>query len=632
MKKFNYSLVLLLSASISLSSVTYAQDKVETDTFNNLKYHKSIELLTKKVKKGKAKNDDFIKLAESYYQNGEYKHAVRFFEKVNQEYTSFTDELKHHYALSLKFIKKYKAADEIMTQLSPEYANLYLENKNYLETIKKQSGKYTVTPMPFNTEYSEFSSGIIGDQLIFASSRKDLSKSDKTHNWTGDCFLDLYQVSVSDKDNIDVKHLDDIINSKYHESSAIYTKDRLTMYFTRNNVKNNTLKTDDDGLNRLTLLKAKRESIHSSWGNIEVLPFNSNDYSVAHPALSPDDKTLYFVSDMPGSLGKSDIYKVDILEDGYGTPFNLKEINTVGRETFPHMCPGGKLFFSSDGHQGLGGLDVFLYDNNKLINMGSPINSSGDDFGFVQSPDGLTGYLSSNREGGMGKDDIYAFERIVEQIPSEFIVKVIDKLSKAEIEGATIAYNEIEGEKAVLTPQNGTVNLEIEEGISSLDFSVEKENYQPHERTYEWNAELQKIEIVVELMPSFIKEHGNQYIFDIEPVFYDLDKYSLRTESIETLDRLIAIMKVYKDLVVEVQSHTDSRASQEYNHELSQHRSNSVIQYLLDSDIEKERFVVFNFGEENLVNECDDKNNCAEDLHQSNRRTEFFVVTELSAL
>ncbi len=286
-----------------------------------------------------------------------------------------------------------------------------------LTVEEKKSQRFNLHVLKINSEYSDYAPCYYNGELVFASSRNMRSMSKAIDKQSNQPFLDLYiteKKSTKDK----IKKLKGDVNTKFHESSPSFSKDGKTVYFTRNNYSNKKSASSENGTVLLKIYRA--HFVNDKWDNVEELPFNSDEYSNAHPALSPDGKYLYFASDMPGSVGKSDLYVVEIKEDGnFGIPLNLGEqINTPGRETFPYVSDKGNLFFTSDGHLGYGGLDIFMmqYTKNKgvqVYNLGKPINSDKDDFTFVVNEQHKLGYFSSNRLGGKGGDDIYGFKQLV---------------------------------------------------------------------------------------------------------------------------------------------------------------------------------------------------------------------------
>ncbi len=321
---------------------------------------------------------------------------------------AFVDTHKMHFG---EMPDSYLSYNEVLNR-EDEYNSLL----DTLTVTEEKSEKFSVNFLNINSEYSDYAPSFYEGELVFASSRNVNSVSKSFDEVSNQPFLDLYTtVKKSDKERI--RKLKGSINTKFHESSAVFSKDKKTVYFTRNNYSKRKSKTNIEGSVLLKIYRARY--VEGKWKDIEELPFSSDDYSIAHPTLSPDGRFLYFASDMPGSFGKSDIYVVEINEDGsFGIPENLGDrINTSGRETFPFISDKGKLFFASDGHQGLGGLDIFmtLFNDNEteVYNLGEPINSSEDDFTFIINEEHKIGFFASNRKGGKGDDDIYGFRQLV---------------------------------------------------------------------------------------------------------------------------------------------------------------------------------------------------------------------------
>ena len=299
-----------------------------------------------------------------------------------------------------------------------------------MKKISKLRGMQDLDPVEttkINTDQSDFSSAFFGpDKLVFSSTYQASGQRD--YDWTGEPFLDLYIADIGEDGQLEnTEQIEGDINTAFHESSAVFTKDLDRVYFTRNNYKNGKKRSDRKNTVRLKLLTATVDD-DGNWSDVEELPFNNDNYSVAHPALSLDGKKLYFASDMPGTTGESDLWYVDIYKDGsYGDPINLgQKVNTEGRESCPYIAEDGVLYFTSDALVGFGGFDLFKAEltNSGIArapeNMGLPINSAGDDFGFLLQTETNTGYISSNRDGNRGSasDQIYYFK------PSKCVVEL----------------------------------------------------------------------------------------------------------------------------------------------------------------------------------------------------------------
>ena len=297
-------------------------------------------------------------------------------------------------------------------------AKLLSKNSDYLAKIKKNSGRYKIENAGVNSKYSDYGTAFMVTKVVFCSARDTGNFSKRIHTWTGQPFTNLYDSPIAEDGSLGaVGKFGGKINSKFHEDTPAFTKDGKTVYFTRNNY------LDGRGFDasKVTLLKIYKATVdkEGQWNNITALPFNSDSYQTAHPALSPDEKTLYFVSDMPGTHGQSDLFRVKLNDDGsFGNTENLgDDINTPGRETFPFISDDNELYFASDGQPGIGGLDIFItkipidgsLNFKEVLNLGEEANSTKDDFAFIINVKTKKGFLSSNRDGGQGSDDIYKF-------------------------------------------------------------------------------------------------------------------------------------------------------------------------------------------------------------------------------
>lgn len=549
------------------------------------------------------------------------------------------------------------------------------------------------------------------------------------------------------------------LNSKYHEGPMTFTSDGKKVIFTRNNYNNGKYKTSADKINKLKIYTGDDKGV-GQWNNIKEVPFNSNEYSTGHPSLTKDDKLMYFVSDMPGGFGGTDLYIVEYNAGTFGTPVNLgPEINTAGNEMFPFVDERGNLYFSSDGHPGLGDLDVFYVQlingskiKGKIKNMGMPINSNKDDFGFIADGERKMGFLSSNRKRGGTDDDIYRFTRECDEKPDcqEVQVIVYDAESKMPLDNADVTLV-IEGKTEMKkTDTNGTFKICIEEG-KECELKASRDGYMPNtvackegettidiplsrikEVTTDSSAvstmepsttntttdstsvngnaigyqgkttgnaipcpvtktirgrvtankdkrSLSGVSVTLKnecdnSTQSFITGADGRYQFEIcegcdytieaikdnfgsrgnkikklgkggprtinanlsmfeegdvvaiENIYYDYGRCNIRADASRELDKLAAMLKRYKNMRVEIRSHTDSRATTEFNQKISEGRSKAVTKYLMKKGISASRLEATGYGESQLLNECADGVECTEEQHAVNRRTEFKVV------
>lgn len=431
------------------------------------------------------------------------------------------------------------------------------------------------------------------------------------------------------------------VNSKFNESTPIFTKDGKTMYFSRNNFLNGKKGKDASKVTLIKIYKATKEN--DQWSKITELPFNNDVYSVAHPTLSPDEKTLYFASDMPGSKGQSDLFKVTINNDGsYGTPQNLgTAINTEGRETFPLVTAENELYFASDGHPGLGGLDVFVTKINpdgtlgEIQNVGDGINSPKDDFAYLIDTQSRRGFVTSNRDGGQGYDDIYKFLETRKLICVQELTGTVTDLATSQPLPETkmsLFDSEFKLITTAVTDESGNYKFEVECG----------KTYNVRAAKPEYTTKEQKIAIAKEngkTNLNFVLEKEECKVaigddlgkcFGITMIYFDLDKYNIRREAALDLEKILDVMKQYPKMKIDVRSHTDCRQTMKYNEVLSDRRAKSTIAWLVKNGIDSSRLTGRGYGETQLVNDCPceptNKSSCTEEQHQMNRRSEFIIT------
>lgn len=620
--------------------------------FDKLAYIDARESYLKATNGGFQSEDLLKKLGDSYYFNADYTNAAKWYGQLFEANENLEPEYIYRYSLSLKSDKKYDASDRIMEAFykakgDDSRANLFINERNYLNEIELQSGRFELTNVDFNSKLSDFAPSFYQGSIIYSSNRNSRGMSKRVHDWNEQPFLDLYklnstEVSESSNSKSSSSKFSSKVNSIYHESTAIFTKDGKTMYFTRNNFTNEDYKQDTDGTNRLKLYRGKRNDSQSTTWDVEELPFNSDEYSVAHPALSPDEKTLYFASDMPGTKGFSDLYKVSINDSVFGAITNLGDkINTEGRETFPFISKDNKLYFASDGHVGLGGLDIFVTEleeetTGEVFNIGEPINGPNDDFTFIINSTTGLGYFASNREGGVGDDDIYSFKTIdkkplITKCTQSVRGVVIDKNTKAIIPNAKII---------LINPANEVINTQIAGTDGSFSFPLDcnssycvrgsKINYGMDEECFNTTAELElALEIGLQLQPDLVIEEGTDIapLLGINMIYFDLDKSFITKDAEVELRKVIDFMYVYSNVNIDVRSHTDSRNTDQYNIDLSDRRAKSTIEYLVTvGGISRARLTGQGYGETQLRNKCSDGVKCSESEHQLNRRSEFIIV------
>ncbi len=599
------------------------------------------------AEKGYKSADLFQKIADSYYFNAKYGEAEMWYNKLVSNYA---EEIKPEYyfrfAQTLRALKNYDRADEMMAKFNDVNgddlrAELFTEEPNYLSNIDYKKSKYIIEDIrSINSRYSDFAPTEYEGKLIFASSRDTGGATKKIHKWNNEPFLDLYEskVGATSGSYTMPKSFSRELNSKFHESTTAFTKDGNTVYFTRNNFNKGNYRKSKNGTNKLKIYKSKKEN--GKWSTPVEMPFNSDEYSTAHPTLNADETKLYFASDMPGTVGLSDIWVATIdATDSVGTPVNLgRPINTEGRETFPFMSAKGILYFGSDGHPGLGGLDVFATtpktDSNEEVtisNIGEPINSSFDDFTFILNEDTQVGYFASNRKRGMGSDDIYKF--LKEEIPCDIklVGVVTDKDSGNPIPEATVQLINSEGVvvEAVQATNMGTYAFEAT-CVTQYVVRASKEEYTTAEAittTPDITGTLTN-DLVLSLLQKPINIGDDlAKVLELNPIYFDFDRFNIRPDAALELEKVIAVMREYPNLVLDARSHTDSRGKDSYNLSLSDKRAKATVAYIINQGISSSRISGQGYGEKQPVNTCSNGVNCSEEEHQLNRRSEFIVIS-----
>ncbi len=626
--------------------------------YNNYQYVDAQETYLRVAEKGHRSAELFSNLGDSYYFNSQFEEAIKWYEELINSYSDEIEpEYYFRYAHALKTAERFEDSDTYMKKFAElskgdKRGRLFDSIPNYMERIELQSGRYNIENASINTLFTDFGASFYGNSIVFSSSRDTLIFNNNVHQWNNEAFLDLF---ITEYDSVSKnfsksRKFGGKLNSKFHESTPVFSNDGNTIYFTRNNFDDGNVGRDQKGTNRLKIFRSYKND-QGGWTTPQSLSFNNDEYSVAHPALSVDEKTLYFSSDMPGGKGASDLYKVSINDDGsFGEPENMGDhINTEGKETFPFISKNNDLYFSSDGHIGLGGLDVFVTklepttkEEKYVINIGKPVNGPKDDFSFIINENSKKGYFSSNRNGGKGKDDIYNFVQI-EDIKSfcEITIKGIVKDSETEeiITGAKVTiydeeYNVIEvievGDDGAYTSTNKI------ECSAKYFIRIEKLDYSTTEMMLETPDETQTIDLanyrelrlvrevkVVEIGDDLAK------ILQMQPIYFDFDNYIIRPDAKVELAKVIEVMKQYPNIKIEIRSHTDSRASAEYNKKLSSRRAVKTLNYIaIVGEIDRSRLSSKGYGEEELLNNCVYGVECSEEEHEKNRRSEFIIIEQ----
>ncbi|WP_299118236.1 OmpA family protein [uncultured Tenacibaculum sp.] len=635
--KYNNTITLFAVAFFMLLGVTAQEKELKkaNEEYENSAYINAAKAYLKVVKLGNESPDVLLKLGNAYYFNADYSKAAIWYQKLYD--TKEVQDDKNYllrYSQSLRAIGEKQKAEKIYNKFLKASGFLdknLKDSEDYLNIIELNSNRFKLDSLEINSKYMDYGAFLRNDTLYFSSARNTRASIGRIDAWDNERFLDIYTAVINPKSNhySKPKLLKGAVNSIYHESSAVITKDGKTMYFTKSN---NTPLDENSKIARLKIYRATKGA-NGRWGNIEDLTINGDSYSTAHPALSPNEKKLYYVSDMPGSYGETDIYSVDIYNQGtLGKPKNLgAKINTKGRESFPFVTSKYELYFSSDGHFGLGGYDVFYFDlaskRQQLINVGKPINSSKDDYAF--SIDNITkkGFFSSDRSG---VDNIYKF---IETIPIKDAIEydleglVIDQETKKPVVGVIVTVTDTNGkiQSTGVTDAEGKFTLKVNKYKPNI-LKAEKETYAFIDKFIPEKYNGGNIRLEVKKKKVEVKKDEDFKKVLNTKIYYDYNKANIRKDAIVKLEKLIEFLQKQKEISIEIKSYADNRGRPEYNLKLSDKRTQKVIEFLEKRGISKRRLLGKGYGETKPIIDCQYPKKCSKQEYQLNRRTEFQIV------
>jgi len=597
---------------------TQAADKL----YNRYEYIDAAEEYLKLVSANKADNYVYRQLADSYYNVFNTGEAAKWYAKATEEKQDA--EVYYRYAQMLKADGKYDQANKQMEKFAAMAPNdqraiAFKREPNYIPRLKNQMKLFDSKTMDINSDKSDFAAVLTNDNTLYFASARNTAK--KTYGYNDEPYLDLYY-ATRNADGTYSKPMEvNGVNTKFHDGPATLSADGNTMYFSSETFKDGQFDKDKSKklkYGKVGLFKATKEG--DTWTNIKALPFNNKEYNVGNPSLSKDGKTLYFSSDMPGGMGGSDIWKVAVNGDNdYGTPENLgNKINTEGRENFPFITDENKLYFSSEGRQGFGGLDVFVVDLNagtEVKNVGMPVNSEKDDFAFSFNTVQKVGFFSSNRGG---QDDIYA------AIPvCGLQINATAKNAKTGelLSGASVA---------ILDEKNNLIETKYTTADGFVGYAVDCDK--------PYTLQVSKEGFVSKTIPVSKKDGGDlPIVAELDPIdvivtetevilndiFFEYNKSNITKEGAFELDKLVQVMKNTPEMVIMVKSHTDSRGTDKFNMNLSERRAKATVQYVISKGIAKDRISGKGYGESEPKVTCD---KCSEEEHAKNRRSEFMIV------
>lgn len=590
------------------------------------------------------------RLAESYYNINQNFLAEEAYSKLISTNQGL---VANDYFVFARLLKANGKNDQSLTvmdkfaELNPNdlRAKDYVANKSKLADLTKDDGKYKIQAQSVNTDDDDFGPIYYKDKIIFSSTNSAPKMIVKNYNWTGKPFWNIFIADVEDGQLKNAKVFDKSLNGNLHDGPASFSNDGTFMAFTRNNY-------SDKSTDKVVELQIHFSTFtDGKWSKSEPFFINNTEYSVGHPSLTANGKTMYFTSDMPGGFGGADIYRTTKNDDGsWNKAENLGDkINTESDEMFPFIEENSqKLYFSSNGRFGLGGLDVFVADVkgstvDNVKNAGFPLNTVSDDYAVIVNSTSTKGYVSSDRAGGLGGDDIYAFD-ITETVKDEIIVAIekrIEGIAKDKNETPlTNTYITLLDDKGMVldtltTQTDGAFAFAVE---TNKNFTItgKKEKYNNGSVNANTLGDLAvvKADVILLTKKEVVAEKikvGEDLakIVEFNNIYFDYDKYDIRKDAKSELAKIIEVMNDYPNMVVELGAHTDCRANNAYNQKLSEQRAKETANYIKKSITKPSRISGKGYGETKLLTNCpcsgDVVSECSEAEHQKNRRTEFII-------
>jgi len=659
MKRLHIVLIVLIGVGLSAFAPEKSRKELRGDKYYTIyAFDKAIDFYSRTKN---LSTDGLRKLAKSYHNLDLNIKAEVVYKRLITSTEGVIAEDYFNYAMILKSNGKYEEANKWLDEfrkLKPDdlRAKSYTINGPGLSTLIADNGKYSMIHLDVNTDAEDFAPSYFKDKIVFASTRERPKFISRKYNWNRKPFLDMY-VSDIDKDQLKKpENFSNKLNGIKHDGPAAFNSDGTMIAFTRNDYETKR----KDKIVQLQICFSTFKD--GKWSDAEPFVLNSKDYSVGQPWLSANGNTMYFTSDMPGGYGGTDLYRITKDAKGtWGKAENLGDkINTEGDEMYPFLQEtNGVLFFSSNGRFGLGGQDIFVTALNgsgfgPVINAGAPLNTSADDFATIVNAPMKSGYFTSNRPGGSGDDDIYSFEILKDlgigkritgiakdkngtPLPHTFITlldnqgKMMDTVTTKDAGDYSFLVEtdksfKLTGTKEKYLEGDTVANTNGKEFIVKANVTL-LQNENPVAEQYKVGEDLGKR---LELKPIFTEPGKTKSAVKAETVYFDLDKYNIRPDAAAELDKIVVVMNENPEMEIELGSHTDCRASVEYNQILSDKRAKASVDYLRKRISKPERITGKGYGKTRLLNHCscDDDlgRNCSEVDHQKNRRTEFILV------
>ena len=635
--------------------LVFAQNEALSEAdkkFNNLEYIEAIKIYENLVKKGQGTPQIFEKLANAYYDNASYIEANKWFEKLYELSPNMTSENQYRFSNTLKAASNLVDSEKqlkLFEKANPnQIRTKLLKSKNDLKPTFVFSN---IKLLSINSDASEYGTVIKGDTLLFASSKGKIL-TDKISLRTGLYNTNFYKtVKNKDGEYSTPKLFSLACYSVFNEATPAFSSDGKVIYYTQNFIYKET----EDKLVNAGFKLYKSILKNGIWEKNECMSFSQKDsIKMAHPSISPDGKFLYFASDMSGSYGTSDLFRIAINQEGvFGKIEHLSDkINTEGRESFPFVTKNNILIFASNGHPGMGGLDLYSIDlsnpDAEVISLGPTINSAFDDFGLVLNKDCNKGFFTSNRPGGFGNDDIYSLDS--KEVDTKVILATIAKI---DIDGSIKDEVSNESLANVSVSLIDKSSIEIATTKTDIDGNFSFNDVQPNSN---YSLKLTKFNKLVRLIPISVVDKDlytliiiskNQVVskvdiskisttigvdlakeLKIDQIYFDFNKFDIRLDAQIDLDYIVAYMNLHPTITIEIGSHTDCKGSAAFNLLLSQKRATATSNYIVSQGIDSSRLTAMGYGESKLVNNCSDGVPCTPEQNQKNRRSTFVIINK----
>jgi outer membrane protein OmpA-like peptidoglycan-associated protein len=601
------------------------------------------------------------KLAKSYYNMNKNTQSEEAYLKLLSMPGGNLPEDYYNYSMALRSDGKYTESAKWMDKFNAEKpedlrAIDYEANKSKLDNLLKDNIKYNIKNLSINSDAEDFGMSYYKNKIVFASSRTN-KVSPKTSYRNGKPYLNIYIAEIDNDQLKNAEIFNKSFNGSMNEGPASFNREGTFMAFTKNEID----LTKKELIVNVEIYFSTYDKEKNKWSKPVPFILNNKEYSVGHPALSADGRTMYFTCNMPGGFGGADLYKVTKGDNGvWGNSENLgNTINTEGDEVFPfYQEKKGLLFFSSNGHFGLGGLDIFCSAMKgsvfgKAINMGSPLNTSSDDFSLIMDSTLARGYFSSNRSGGCGDDDMYSVNFLLnKKITGHAIDKNENPLAATFI---TLLNNKGDVLDTLTTKSDGAFTFNVESD-KNFKLTGEKEKYDEGSNAFSTFGQELLVKSDVILLVTVKKEEIAQAkkeevapvkrektiaekieinedlgkIVGFNPIYFDFHEYKIRPFAEIELNKIVKILNEYPSMSLQLNSHTDCRSSNAYNQILSDKRAKASSDYIKKRIKNPGRIHAKGYGETRLINSCAcdivDTSNCSEEAHQENRRTEFIII------